>query len=97
MPAESDHQAELEQAERHIREGEAHIERQLEIVAELERDGHALACAKARSLLNVFQETQKSHVDHRAMILREINGEVGPWNQPLEDAHSNTPLNVPLK
>jgi hypothetical protein len=76
--AEPDHKEELEMAERHIREGEAHVARQREIISELSQDGHATH--RAQALLAIFEQTLASHRDHRDLILREIDGRVGPWN-----------------
>ena len=47
----------VEQARRHIREGEARIQRQIELLAELERDGHYEAARRARELLSTMTET----------------------------------------
>lgn len=57
-------------ANRHIREGEAHVSRQREIIAQLQRDGHATATAE--SLLSEFETTLDEHKEHKALIEREI-------------------------
>lgn len=44
-------------AERHIREGEALIARQLAVVEELDRDNHPEAAAKGRVLLATLLQT----------------------------------------
>jgi hypothetical protein len=77
---EPDHKAELEMADRHIREAEAHITRQREIVTQLRQDGHSAACNRGEALLAIFEQTMASHLDHRALIIREIEGRIGPWN-----------------
>jgi len=41
----------LEQAERHVREGEEHVARQTALLAKLEQDGHEREAAEARALL----------------------------------------------
>jgi vacuolar-type H+-ATPase subunit H len=46
----------VEQSRRHIREGEARIKRQIELLAELERDGHYEAAQRARELLATMTE-----------------------------------------
>jgi hypothetical protein len=62
----------LEQAERHIAEGQRHIEKQTAIVAELERDGHDSTLSK--ELLEILHKTLQMHKDHRENILRELQG-----------------------
>ena len=49
----------VEMAQRHVREAEAHIVRQKEIIEELRRDGHPTLVAEL--LLKVFQDTLRSH------------------------------------
>lgn len=49
----------VEMARRHVREAEAHIARQKEIIEELRRDGHSTL--EAELLLKVFQDTLRSH------------------------------------
>ena len=65
-----DHQAELETADRHIREAEAHISRQQRILSELRRDGHPTGLAV--ELLAQFEQTLESHRQHKALIEKEI-------------------------
>ena len=60
----------LEQARRHVAEGERHILRQRELVAEMERDGHGTA--EARRLLEQFEEMQTLHVADRDRIENEL-------------------------
>jgi hypothetical protein len=45
----------LAQAERHIREGEARIARQIALIEKLDRDGHEHVADTARELLETFQ------------------------------------------
>ena len=64
-------QANLAQAECHVAEGERHIARQREIVAELERDGHD--STDAMLLLYQFADIQCLHVadrDRLRIVLR---------------------------
>jgi hypothetical protein len=51
----------LELAEEHVAKGDKLVERQREIVDELERDGHALA-ANAGVLLAQFEELQAAYI-----------------------------------
>lgn len=44
-------------AERHIREGEARVARQLGVIEELDRDNHPEAAATAREMLAALQHT----------------------------------------
>jgi hypothetical protein len=62
----------LAQAEEHVLLGASHIARQKEIVAELERDGHADAAITARDLLATFETTQASHVTDRDRLRAEL-------------------------
>lgn len=59
-------ETELEMVLRHIREGQAHLDRQREIVAEMERRG--TATEEARELLRTFEHTQALHRAHLARI-----------------------------
>ena len=52
-------ETELEMAERHVREGEAHVARQRDLVAELRRDGHDTE--QAEQLLTTFEATLAQH------------------------------------
>ena len=52
----------LEMVRRHVAEGHAHVERQKEIIAMLDRDGHDTV--EARALLKVFEQSQAQHVAH---------------------------------
>jgi hypothetical protein len=60
----------LAMAERHVAEGERHIKRQHEIIAELGGDGHDTQMA--RELLKQFEETQTSHIAHRDRLAKEL-------------------------
>jgi hypothetical protein len=62
--------ADLQQVEDHIAEGEAHIRRQRQIVAELERDGHDTALAK--DLLEIFEATLINHIALRDRLVEEL-------------------------
>jgi hypothetical protein len=61
---------ELAQAERHVAEGKEHIDRQMVIIAELERDGHDTATAK--EFLATLKQTQQLHESHRQHVLSEL-------------------------
>jgi hypothetical protein len=58
--------AQLATAERHVVEGQDHIDRQREIVARLERAGrgHSWTAKLARDLLRTLEITQRVHVAH---------------------------------
>jgi len=60
----------LYQAERHVANGERHIARQFDLIAELQRDGHDTTEAKA--LLKKFEELQVMHLNDRDRLLREL-------------------------
>jgi Fe2+ or Zn2+ uptake regulation protein len=60
----------LEQADRRVTLGERHVERQREIIAELERNGRD--STQARELLAVFLATQATHVSWRDRLLEEL-------------------------
>lgn len=62
-------ETEIEMVQRHVREGEAHIVRQREIVASLPPDSDLVVTA--HQLLTLFEETQESHRNHLARLLRE--------------------------
>jgi hypothetical protein len=53
-------------AERHFTRGEMHIARQIEINADLERDGHDATIA--RQLLASFEATQALHIDRDRLL-----------------------------
>ena len=61
----------LAMAERHVTEGEVHLSRQRALVAELDRDGHDTA--DARAILATMLETQRLHVEDRDRILKELS------------------------
>jgi Spy/CpxP family protein refolding chaperone len=65
----------LAQARRHVAQGEQHVMRQRELVAEMERDGHDTA--QSRALLKQFEELLALHVADRDRMERELAGE-GP-------------------
>jgi hypothetical protein len=73
----------VEIARRHVLEGETHLRRQVEIVAELRRDGHPTEIAEA--LLGEFEQTLKDHKTHLSRLeaeqragVRDRNGELVP-------------------
>jgi hypothetical protein len=57
-------------AERHVTQGEQHVAKQRAIVAELERDGHD--ASSARELLDVFEQTQATHMADRDRLRKEL-------------------------
>lgn len=61
-------------AEKAVIEGERHIQRQEQVVAELDRDGHDTT--EALALLASFWRIQAQHVAHRDFLLRNL-GERG--------------------
>lgn len=64
----------LARAERHIREGERHLLRQREIVAELERHGHGRSrtASTARDILHTFEQAQSAHLNHRVRLKLDL-------------------------
>lgn len=65
-------QQHLQEAERHVAEGREHINKQRQIIAELERDGHDTSTA--RELLETLEQSQRMHEEHRAHIKAELAG-----------------------
>ena len=59
-------------AERHAADGERLLQRQRQIVAELERDRHENAAAQARQLLETLEETQRLHISDRDRLQEEL-------------------------
>jgi hypothetical protein len=68
--------ARLANADRHIREGERHLTRQREIVAELERHGHghSRTAQMARDILATFEMAHSAHLNDRAHFLQALRG-----------------------
>lgn len=62
----------LAEAEGHVRLGQRLIDRQKDMVRELERDGHSDAAITARDLLATFEITQKAHVSDRDRLRAEL-------------------------
>ncbi|WP_234685305.1 hypothetical protein [Bradyrhizobium monzae] len=56
--------------ERRIIEGEQHIAHQETVIAQLKRDGRDLAIAL--SVLDTLIDTQKAHLQERALIVAEV-------------------------
>jgi hypothetical protein len=70
--------AHLAQVERHVRDGERHLSRQLEIVDELERHGRrgSQTAKMASEILDTFEMAQSAHLNDRAhllLALQELN------------------------
>lgn len=62
--------AQFRQAESHLTLAQSHLERQRQIVAEAERDGHD--ATKARELLALFEESHARHVEERDRLVSEL-------------------------
>ena len=62
-PRESPPEDALAQAERHVREGEARIARQIALIEELDRNGHQQAADTARTVLETFQDVLETWRD----------------------------------
>lgn len=60
----------LSVVERRIIEGEQHIAHQETVIAQLKRDGRDLAIAL--SVLDTLIDTQKAHLQERALIVAEV-------------------------
>jgi hypothetical protein len=60
----------LDEAQNHIAQGERAIRRQREVVAELRRDGHNTA--RARALLAEFEQIQRVNVSERELLIRQL-------------------------
>ena len=58
-------------AQKHVADGERHVRRQRELVAELDRDGHDTW--QAKDLLRLFEELQVIHVSGRDRLLNELS------------------------
>jgi hypothetical protein len=63
-------EASLAQAERHVGEGARRVERQREIVADLNRDGHD--AEEALRLLKQFKDLQAMNIADRDRLQRQI-------------------------
>jgi hypothetical protein len=63
-------QQNLRMARVHVALGDEHIQRQRQLIEELERDGHDTGTA--RQLLKVFEETQALHVAGVERLEREL-------------------------
>ena len=63
-------QEHLAQAERHVADGAAIIDRQKSLILELERDGHDTS--RSRALLCQFEEIQQLHVADRDRLKTEL-------------------------
>lgn len=60
----------LAEAERHIEQGAAVLERQQTVIAQLEHDGHDTTLA--RELLSQFEQIQSVHIIDRDRLTREL-------------------------
>ena len=60
----------LEQARRHVADGDKHVARQRKLVAKLDRDGHD--SREARRLLQQFEELQRLHIGDRDRLVKKL-------------------------
>jgi len=60
----------LEQARRHVADGDKHVARQRKLVAKLDRDGHD--SSEARRLLQQFEELQRLHIGDRDRLVKKL-------------------------
>lgn len=70
MPNRAMSQEHLAKAEKAIREGEALIEKQRDVLAKLQADGQDIS--EAKRLLENMLVSQAAHEEHRKMILKEL-------------------------
>ena len=61
----------LEQARRHVADGDKHVARQRQLVAKLDRDGHD--SSEARRLLEQFEELLRLHIQDRDRLIKELS------------------------
>ena len=59
-------------AERHVRQIEAHIARQHEIVAEMERDHHPMTAEVARKVLDTLLQTLDTAKQHVELLKEQL-------------------------
>jgi hypothetical protein len=59
----------LEWAERHVRQAEAAVARQEEIIAEMDRDGHPEAAARGRKVLETLRVSLRLAREHYQRLL----------------------------
>jgi hypothetical protein len=62
----------LAMVEQHVTLGLLHIERQVQIIATLKRQGHFAAEAQAARILVTFEEMQMEHEVHRDRLWRKL-------------------------
>lgn len=60
------HETEIEMAERHVREGEIHVARQIDLLEQLRLDGHNTG--QAEELLTEFEAILTEQKKHLAVI-----------------------------
>ena len=60
-------ETELEMVERHVREGEKHVSRQLEIIADMQLRKQPTGAAE--SLLFNFDKSLRAHKDHLELLI----------------------------
>jgi hypothetical protein len=59
-------ETELEQVQRHVREGAGHLAQQRFLIARMRMDG--LPTEEAEMLLSTFEDIQRQHEAHRARL-----------------------------
>jgi hypothetical protein len=63
----------LDEAERHVREGELRLERQRTLIVKLRDGGHRTDMAE--TLLARFKDALAAHISHRDRLQEEVRGE----------------------
>jgi hypothetical protein len=63
-------EATLKMAERHARDGDSHVARQLELIAEMLALG--VDASRHRVMLGTFEETQRLHIEHVQKLKQEL-------------------------
>ena len=79
-------------AEKAVADGEHHIEREEQMLADLDRAGHDTK--QARETLAIFQRMQAEHVAHRNLLLKLLQQQGGspdPIYRPGHYEGSSTP------
>ena len=59
-------------AEKAVLDGEHHIEREEQMIADLERGGHSEDVALAREVLETLRRMQDEHLAHRNLLLKML-------------------------
>lgn len=72
MPDRSMERAHLEEAQRHVVEGQQRVVAQRALIIRLDHDGHNVATA--RQLLDTFETLLAEMITHRDLILKGLAG-----------------------